>query len=95
MARPKGASWKQRAISSMKHAYRSHVEAWQGMGYIDDRDVFLRTYHMILRGLQSLPAEPDLSVRVAVGDKLRKDRAMMDRIAARFDRLAAYEAARG
>ena len=85
MPRPKGASWKQHQIAAMKYLYRATAERWEAEGRQDDRRVFVRTYHMIMDGLLTLQPEPALFIRTAVAEKLRKERALMDRIAAAFE----------
>lgn len=80
----RGASWKQKQIHGLKFRYGRLVEQWGKQIHGDDRDVYCRTYWMMLNGLQSLSANPDLYIRVAVGEKLRTDRAMLDRIAGTF-----------
>ena len=85
MAKPKGASWKQKQLHAMSYLYRTTAERWEAEGHVDDRRVYVNTYRMIVAGIRSLPAEPTLYVKNAMNEKLRKDRAMMERIAARFE----------
>lgn len=82
-ARYRGASWKQMQIHALTYKYGRLAEEWgkEQRGGNDGRDVYVRTYHMMLTGLKSLMASPDLYVRVAMGEQLRKDRAMLDKIA--------------
>jgi hypothetical protein len=83
-ARYSGASWKQMQLHALAYNYGRLAERWQREEYHDDRDVYVRTYHMMMTGIKSLMAHPDLYVRVAMGDQLRKDRALLDRIARAF-----------
>ena len=83
-ARYREASWKQMQIHALTYNYGRLAERWQREEHHDDRDVYVRTYHMMMTGIKSLMAHPDLYVRVAVGEKLRKDRALLDRIARAF-----------
>lgn len=81
----RGASWKQKQIHSLKYTYGRLVERWEPENHMDDRGVFCRTYQMMLQGLRSLAGTPDLYIRVAVGERLRQDRAMLDRIVRAFE----------
>lgn len=85
-AKYRGASWKQTQLHALAYRYGRLAEKWHEEQHHDDRDVYVRTYSMILRALRSMPPSPDLYVRVAVGEKMRKDFALMDRIARRFER---------
>lgn len=78
------ASWRQKKIHGLKYRYGRLAEQWGQQTNGDDRDVYCNTYRLILEGLKTLPAEPALYVRVAMGEKMRIDRALMDRIAANF-----------
>ena len=80
----RGASWKQQQIHSLKYRYGHLAEKWSAKTYGDDRDLYVNTYRIMMVGLKSLSAEPDLYVRVAMGQKMREDRALLDRIALRF-----------
>ena len=84
MTMRRGANWKQRHMKQLRYIYGPAAERWQAEGRQDDRRLYANTYRMMLEGLRSLPAEPALYVRTAVDEKLRKDRAMLDRIARRF-----------
>ena len=95
LAAYRGASWKQKQIHGLKFRYGRLAEQWGKQIHGDDRDVYCRTYQMMLNGLQSLSANPGLYIRVAVGEKLRTDRAMLDRIAGTFGENAMGQEARG
>ena len=79
-------SWKQKQISAFIYLYRPAAERWNAEGHSDDRRVYCNTYRLILAGLRSLPAEPPLYIRNAVNDAMRRVRATLDRIAARFEK---------
>lgn len=91
----RGASWKQKQIHALAYTYGRRAEDWQRELHGDDRDVYCRVYAQMMTGLRSLPAAPDLYVRVAMGEQLRKDRAVLDRIARTFERAEAQEATGG
>ena len=83
-ARYSGASWKKMQAHALAYNYGRLAERWQSEEHRDDRDVYVRTYHMMMTGIKSLMAHPDLYVRVAMGEQLRKDRDLLDRIARAF-----------
>ena len=57
--------------------------------YTDDRGALCLTYRAMEAALKSLPAEPGKYIQVAMNEKMRQDRAKMDRIVKAFERLAA------
>lgn len=77
-------SWKRMHIDMLEQAYGQRAARW-ALEKEDDRAVFCRMYSAMLDGLHSLPEEPQLYVKVAVAAKLRKDRAVLDRIAEAFE----------
>jgi len=84
LAAYRGSSWRKKQIHRLKYLYGRLAEQWGRKTNGDDRDVYCNTYQLILEGLKTLPAEPALYVRVAMVEKMRIDRALMDRIAANF-----------
>ena len=80
------ASWKHKQLSAFMYLYRPAAERWSAEGHTDDRRVYCNIYRMIVAGLRALPAEPPLYIRKAVIDAMRRDRATLDRIAARFEK---------
>lgn len=84
-AKYRGASWKQRQVHALNYRYGLRAAQWQAEGQTDDRDVYVRTLGMMVQGVKSLPANPDIYVRVAMAEKLRRDMLELDRIARKFE----------
>ena len=100
MPKPRGASWKQKQLHRMKYLYKPVADKWEreSLSVIDDRRAFLKMYRMIVSALESLSANPDLYVRIAVDRKIKTDMALMDVIVQRFEGVEFMErqgAARG
>lgn len=79
-------TWRQLQLRRMRYLYGAYVEAWEGK-YSDDRGVLCLTYRAMEAALRSLPAEPGKYVQAAMNEKLRQDRARLDRIVKRFEEV--------
>lgn len=80
-------TWRQLQLRRMRYLYGQYVEAWEGK-YSDDRGVLCLTYRAMEAALKSLPAEPGKYVQAAMNEKLRQDRARLDKIVKLFEKGA-------
>lgn len=86
MANENQGSWRRLQLRRMEYLYGQRVKRWEGR-HTDDRETFCGVYRAMEAALRSLPAEPTLYVQAAMNEKMKADRAMLDRIAARFDTI--------
>ena len=77
-------TWRQLQLRRLQYMYGQYLKAWEGK-YRDDRDVLCRTYRQMEAAINSLPSEPGKYVQVAMNEKMRADRAMMDKIVKAFE----------
>lgn len=84
-AKYRGTSWKRLQLHALNYRYGLRAAKWKAEGHADDRDVYVRTLAMMVQGVKSLPANPDIYVRVAMAEKLRRDMLELDRIARKFE----------
>ena len=75
-------TWKSLKLTVLRYSYAKEAERWANEE--DDRRLFHNTYNQIVRGVNSLPDEPDLYVRVAMDALIKKDCEMLGRIKTRF-----------
>lgn len=85
-AKYRGTSWKQLQLHALNYMYGIRAAKWKAEGHTDDRDVFVRRFGMMIQGIKSLPANPDIYVRVAMAEKLGRDQLELNRIIANFER---------
>ena len=72
-------TWRQLQLRRLEYLYGIYVKAWEGK-YSDDRGVLCLTYRSMEVALKSLPAEPTKYVQQAMNDRMRADRARLDKI---------------
>lgn len=72
-------TWQQLQLRRLEYLYGQYVRAWEGK-YSDDRGVLCLTYRSMEAALKSLPAEPGKYVQAAMNEKMRADRARLDKI---------------
>ena len=79
--------WKHLKLWSWAYAYEKKAEEWTNVfpPVSDDRRLFINTYRQVYEAIDSLNDNPHSWVCVAVNDKVREARKMMDGIIARFD----------
>ena len=77
-------TWRQLQLRRLQYLYGQQVKAWEGK-YRDDRDVLCRMYRQMEAAIKELPAEPGKYVQVAMNEKMRADRATMDKIVKVFE----------
>lgn len=81
--------WKHLKLWSWAHAYEKKAEEWSNVfpPVSDDRRVFINTYQLVYKAIDSLTDNPCSWICVAVNDKIKEERKMMDGIIARFDSM--------
>ena len=81
--------WKHLKLWSWAHDYEKKAEEWANVfpPVSDDRRVFVNTYRLVYEAIDSLTDNPCYWVCVAVNDKIKEERKMMDGIIARFDAM--------
>ena len=77
-------TWRQLQLRRLNYLYGQYVAAWEGK-YEGERGALCLTYRAMEAALRTLPAEPVKYVQVAMNEKMRADRAMMDRIVKAFE----------
>lgn len=85
-AKYRGASWKQRQVHALNFRYGLRAAKWKAEGHADARDAFVRRFAAMIRGVKSLPANPDSYVRAAMEEKLARDRTELDKTIRGFER---------
>ena len=75
--------WRKMHLERLRYLYGEEYRRWAGK-HEDDRAVYCKMYEQIEGALRSLPAEPNLYVKNAVGAKIKADRETLDRIKAVF-----------
>lgn len=66
-------NWKEDKINYIEHFYGRAYRQFKAEGAHDDRIVYVNTYEMIMKALNSLRKNPDLYVRVAMNKEIEKD----------------------
>lgn len=80
-------TWRQLQLRRMEYLYGQYVRLWEGK-HTDERGALCLTYRSMEAALKSLPAEPGKYVQVAMNEKMREDRAKMDKIVKSFGKGA-------
>ena len=75
-------TWQKMQLRRLAYLYGQYVKLWEGR-YKDDRGVLCLTYRQMEAALKSLPAEPTAYVKAAMEERMRTDRARMDKIVKR------------
>lgn len=78
--------WKHLKLWSWAQDYEAKFHEWNNVfpPVTDDRRVFINTYSQVYHAIDSMTDNPDSWVCVAISDKVREERKMMDEIIARF-----------
>lgn len=79
-------SWKESKLDYIESFYGDAYKQFKADDAHDDRRVYINTYEMIVKAIGSLRKEPDLYVKVAIDEAIRKDFEMMRDIGQRFGR---------
>ena len=80
-------TWRQLQLRRIQFLYGQYVTAWEGK-HTDDRGALCLIYRSMEAALKSLPAEPTMYIQAAMSEKMRADRARMDKIVGRFKKGA-------
>ena len=78
----KNESWKVLKLKYLKVIYGLHVRGFGG--YDDDRGLYINTYNMMVRAINTLPDCPDIFIKCAMNEAIKKDCKMLDGIIKRF-----------
>ena len=66
-------NWKEDKTNYIEWFYGRAYRQFKAEGAHDDRIVYVNTYEMIMKALNSLRKNPDLYVRVAMNKEIEKD----------------------
>lgn len=77
-------TWKNQKLDYMRCLFGAKAEEW-GDKYHDDRRVYVNTYNMIIKAIESLDDEPNIYVCVAVNHHINEDTERMKRILKKFE----------
>ena len=72
-------TWRQLQLRRLNYLYGRYVKVWEGK-YTDERGALCLIYRSMEAALKSLPAEPGKYVQAAMNDRMRADRARLDKI---------------
>ena len=78
-------SWKQIMLDSLQIRYERKAIDWENEH--NDKRIVSNTYFMIVEALESLPAEPNNYVKVAMHAHIREHEELMNSIIKRVERI--------
>lgn len=65
-------NWNEQKHYYIKAAFEEKYLSWKGKGYPDDRSLYCVWYESILKAIDSLPGEPNLTVCCAMNTYLKE-----------------------
>lgn len=77
-------NWKENKIHHLEYFYGRAYRQFKAEGAHDDRIVYVNTYEMILKAINSLRKEPDIFVKCAMNEHIEKNLEILREIGKEF-----------